>query len=81
MPQVPTTNLAAQSSPTKSRSYSASFLRNAIKPRLDAQTSLSNPRQELNDYLNASLEDEDTDIVKWWGVSNHFLKNIYSAYI
>jgi hypothetical protein len=33
------------------------------------KTAETNPRQELQDYLNALLRTSGTDIVKWWGVS------------
>jgi hypothetical protein len=33
------------------------------------KTAETNPRQELQEYLNAPLRTSGTDIVKWWGVS------------
>ena len=45
-------------------------MREAIKSCLASDTVSRSPRQELEDYLAAPLEDAD-DVVVWWGVSSH----------
>ena len=50
-------------------SYGHSWMRETIKSRLASDVVSRNPRQELQDYLTAPLEEVD-DVVAWWGVSN-----------
>ena len=42
-------------------------MRETIKARLASDIVSRSPRQELQDYLAAPLEDVD-DVVSWWGV-------------
>ena len=39
----------------------------AVKNRKDQQSSQTDPRDELNLYLNAPLEELVEDVVSWWG--------------
>lgn len=48
-------------------SYGHSWMRDAIKSRLANNAASQRPRQELEDYLTAPLEDVD-NVVAWWGV-------------
>ena len=50
-------------------SYGHSWMHETIKSRLASDVVSRNPRQELQDYLTAPLEEVD-DVVAWWGVSN-----------
>jgi hypothetical protein len=42
-------------------------MRDAIKSRLAIDAASQHPRQELDDYLTAPLEDID-NVVAWWGI-------------
>jgi hypothetical protein len=42
-------------------------MRDAIKSHLTNDAASKRPRQELEDYLAAPLEDVD-NVVAWWGV-------------
>ena len=57
---------------TREGTYGHSWMCDAIKSRLAADTASRAPRQELIDYLAAPLEDVN-DIVAWWGVSVIFI--------
>jgi hypothetical protein len=46
-------------------------MRETIKSLLASDVVSRNPRQELQDYLTAPLEEVD-DVVAWWGVSNQY---------
>ncbi|RDB19397.1 hypothetical protein Hypma_013487 [Hypsizygus marmoreus] len=56
------------SSPVKRTGYGASWLEAAIRPRVQAEASMRDPREELKEYLAAPLEWGLQDPVKWWGV-------------
>jgi hypothetical protein len=49
-------------------SYGYSWMHDAVKTRVANDTANQRPRQELDDYLAAPLEDVE-NIVVWWGVS------------
>jgi hypothetical protein len=68
-------SIAAPASLARHGSYGHSWMRDAVKTRVANDTANRRPRQELDDYLAAPLEDVE-NIVAWWGVSffaSHFL--------
>jgi hypothetical protein len=61
-------SIAAPASLARHGSYGHSWMRDAVKTRVTNDTANRRPRQELDDYLAAPLEDVE-NIVAWWGVS------------
>ncbi|KAG1777838.1 hypothetical protein EV702DRAFT_1196621 [Suillus placidus] len=47
-------------------SYGHNWMRNSVKSRIVNDTATRRPHQELEDYLDAPLEDVD-NVVAWWG--------------
>ena len=52
--------------------YGAAMMQKRIKNRLEREKNAQDPRQELKNYLDSSLEDT-SDQIKWWGVSYSFI--------
>lgn len=67
---LPDTESAVVAPPSLARqgSYGHSWMRDAVHSRVMSDTANRRPRQELDDYLAAPLEDVE-NIVAWWGVS------------
>ena len=59
--------VAVQPSLARQGSYGHSWMRDAVKSRMVNDVALRRPRQELEDYLAAPLEEVD-NVVLWWGV-------------
>lgn len=57
---------------TRQGSYGHSWMRDAIKSRLTNDAASQRPRQELDDYLTAPLEDVD-NVVARWGVCSSLI--------
>ena len=49
--------------------YAASWMRASVQTRVRTEEATRDPRQELRDYLEADLQSDATDPVRWWGVS------------
>jgi len=49
------------------------MMQKRIKSHLDQEKNAQDPRQELKNYLDSSLEDT-SDQIKWWGVSYLFIR-------
>jgi hypothetical protein len=64
--------VVAPSSLARQGSYGHSWMRDAVQSRVVSDTANQRPRQELDDYLAAPLEDVE-NIVAWWGVSFFFI--------
>ena len=52
--------------------YGAAMMQKGIKNCLEWEKNAQDPRQELKNYLDSSLEDT-SDQIKWWGVSYSFI--------
>jgi hypothetical protein len=60
--------------------YGFSFMQAAVMARQAADRAATSPRLELRMYLEASLEQVDSeDVVAWWGVSKHFYFTVVLA--
>jgi hypothetical protein len=53
--------------------YGGSYLRNSVQAFQHENSTAGNPREELKQYLESSVE-ETTNIPGWWGVS-HYLSD------
>jgi hypothetical protein len=51
--------------------YGFSFMQAAVMARQEAERAARGPRQELNTYLEAPLQNVE-DVLHWWGVSYRF---------
>lgn len=60
-------SVTAPPSLARQGSYGHNWMRNSVKSRIVNDTATRRPRQELEDYLDAPLEDVD-NVVAWWGV-------------
>ncbi|GLB42145.1 putative hAT family C-terminal dimerisation region [Lyophyllum shimeji] len=58
---------AASDSPAKGQGYGSSWLRAALRPRVEKEVVARDPRQELKDYLDCPLERDLPDPIRWWG--------------
>ena len=54
--------------------YGSSWMRAAVRFRHDAERSVSEPCDELKQYIESPLEDVE-NVVTWWGVSDHIYSN------
>ena len=49
--------------------YGHAWMRASVMEQKAQEMSNTNPREELNCYLNGPLEEHVDDVVAWWGVS------------
>jgi hypothetical protein len=56
--------------------YGHSWMQASVKARKDQDSAKNNPREELNAYLMAPLEEQVDDVIAWWGVSAVWLELI-----
>jgi hypothetical protein len=60
-------SVTAPPSLARQGSYGHNWMRSSVKSRVVNDATTRRPRQELEDYLDAPLEDVN-NVVAWWGV-------------